>query len=313
MKTCLAEFNTSSLSNHPEIIYLRHGELELGIIPKMGAGITHFVKKTFDEVFYFFRPVSESVLSDTNSFASSEQFGCFPMVPFSGRIINAMFNYKGKTVVLPKHPGMPHAIHGDGWKFPWQVIRKNEKSIHLELTNPQYSWPWDYRAELDIELGLQAVFMKLSYTNTSSDKVPVGIGFHPWFPPDAELKTNMGVEWVVNQNYELIKKIPIPDEHNFSKFKPISLTNLDTGFSDWEQKAYVCWNNCGYALRLDASPTLSHVILYTTHSSGAWCLEPASHSMDSFNLSEKNISGNGTVFLEPGGTFAGSIQITITK
>src|SRR5688572_13975962 len=64
------------------------------------------------------------------------QWGCYPMVPFAGRIRRGQFRFAGRDVQLPlNHP--PDAIHGTVFERPWRVDDPAAVSIDL---GP--SWPF---------------------------------------------------------------------------------------------------------------------------------------------------------------------------
>jgi hypothetical protein len=58
-------------------------------------------------------------------------WGCYPMVPWAGRIRRGRFEFGGREYQLPLNLD-PHAIHGLGFAMPWSVSR-HETSI-AELT-----------------------------------------------------------------------------------------------------------------------------------------------------------------------------------
>ena len=91
---------------------LRAGELELVVDAARGGSIMAFRDRGFD----LMRPW-DGVSEDPRSFAS------FPLVPFSGRVDHARFRFGGKTYDLAANfPPEPHAIHGDGWTSPWDLV-----------------------------------------------------------------------------------------------------------------------------------------------------------------------------------------------
>src|SRR3954454_4697944 len=48
---------------------------------------------------------------------------CYPLVPYSNRIADAILHFAGQRYVLARNFGdHPHAIHGVGWQRPWTVV-----------------------------------------------------------------------------------------------------------------------------------------------------------------------------------------------
>jgi aldose 1-epimerase len=99
--------------------------------------------------------------------------GCFPRVPYAGRVGHGELRWDGVTHRLPLVGG-PHAIHGTVLDRVWQ---RDGDVLRCDL-GPD--WPWSgwasQRWTLDAE-GLTAVL------TLGADDVgfPAWIGYHPWF------------------------------------------------------------------------------------------------------------------------------------
>lgn len=100
-------------------------------------------------------------------------WGCFPMVPWAGRIRHGRFHHDGEAVELPL--GMPpHAIHGTTHLRPWTAIGPGR--LHTELGE---DWPWSGTATQHIELTPGRLSLTIGVH--SSEPMPVSAGWHPWF------------------------------------------------------------------------------------------------------------------------------------
>ena len=97
--------------------------IHLQIYPHDGAGITS-LKAFGSEVLRQWQPQRRAF-----------QYGCFPMVPWAGRLGNATLNAGGQCYSLPANK--PHALHGMACYSTWEIIDKTADS--LTLTSP---WPW---------------------------------------------------------------------------------------------------------------------------------------------------------------------------
>lgn len=289
--------------NNPDIIVISStvedlGRLEIGVCPKKGAGITHFVLQDNHFCTHLFRPVDEKNFK-TNS---SEFFACFPLVPFSGRIKDAKFHHDGRQIQLNPNPPELHALHGDGWKSSWKVVKQGDSYITLQLENPERGWPWNYMAQYSIACEKNNVRLELSYTNLSEEVIPVGLGFHPWFLSDAYIKTQLETRWNIDDRYLFTDKTDTKEEYTGNNFLDVSNLDLVHGFSGWNQQAEIKWKTHPYKIKLRASKNLKHAVLYTQHPSKDWCFEPVSHSVDAFNLHYNGITDTGTIFVKPNET-----------
>lgn len=118
----------------------------------------------------------ESLLVTGDSSRDPMVWGCYPMVPFAGRIRNARFVHDGRTVQLvPNHP--PHAIHGTGFLQRWDVL--DHGLDHAELSCP-LDWPLGGTAHQHVLLTADALVCVLTVV-AGHDPMPVTIGYHPWF------------------------------------------------------------------------------------------------------------------------------------
>src|SRR5205085_895702 len=141
-----------------------------------------------------FRPATAQSLAATDPLG----LGSFPLVPFAGRIAEGQFDFAGRQIRLPPNlAGETDAIHGQGWRNPWQVAGHETSTAALVFDHPAGAWPWDYRAEQTFTLRPNALIQRLSVTNTSREPMPAGLGVHPYFPRDHETRLQAEVTGVV--------------------------------------------------------------------------------------------------------------------
>ncbi len=111
-----------------ELVTLEKGNIHLQIYPHDGARITS-LKAFGSEVLRQWQPQRRAF-----------QYGCFPMVPWAGRLGNATLNAGGQCYSLPANKP-PHALHGMACYSTWEIIDKTADSLTLRmpLASP---WPW---------------------------------------------------------------------------------------------------------------------------------------------------------------------------
>ena len=111
-----------------ELVTLKKGNIHLQIYPHDGARITS-LKAFGSEVLRQWQPQRRAF-----------QYGCFPMVPWAGRLGNATLNAGGQCYSLPANKP-PHALHGMACYSTWEIIDKTADSLTLRmpLASP---WPW---------------------------------------------------------------------------------------------------------------------------------------------------------------------------
>ncbi|GAA3152845.1 aldose 1-epimerase [Streptomyces rameus] len=110
-----------------------------------------------------------------------QRYGCFPMVPWCGRIRDGRFLDGGTVRQMPLN-SPPHAIHGTARDGDWRTARvsANEAVITHELTDP---WPHPGRVTQVVTLAEDALTLTMS-VETYDDSFPAQLGWHPWFNRD---------------------------------------------------------------------------------------------------------------------------------
>ncbi|MCC9706516.1 aldose 1-epimerase [Streptomyces sp. MNU76] len=107
-----------------------------------------------------------------------ERFGCFPMVPWCGRIRDGQFLSGGFVQQMPLN-APPHAIHGTTREGAWRVARHDatEAVLTYDLVEP---WPYPGRVTQVFTLTPDALTLTMA-VETYDSSFPAQIGWHPWF------------------------------------------------------------------------------------------------------------------------------------
>ena len=100
-------------------------------------------------------------------------WGCYPMVPFAGRVRHGEFTFAGTDYALPKNFG-DHAMHGFGFTRPWTQI--DDDAIGLE-----FGELWPFAGRVQQHFGLRDTALTLTMTATADQPQPMMLGWHPWF------------------------------------------------------------------------------------------------------------------------------------
>lgn len=118
-------------------------------------------------------------------------WGVYPMVPFAGRVRNALFAFDGVSHRLAPRAA-PHAIHGTVDDVEWSVIEHDTSTITLE-TDLGPDWPFAGRVEHVISLSGSSISFRLSLT--AEQTMPAQVGWHPWFARPCNLEAGF-IEWL---------------------------------------------------------------------------------------------------------------------
>lgn len=104
-------------------------------------------------------------------------WGCYPMVPYAGRVRDAGVQIRSTTHPLPAI-APPHALHGTVFASPWVVLDQTDSRAVL-LTDLDVPWPVEGTVRHEISITDDGVVMRLDVT--AHDAMPCQVGWHPWF------------------------------------------------------------------------------------------------------------------------------------
>ncbi len=197
------------------------------------------------------------------------QWGSFPMVPWAGRVRAGRFTFEGAPVQLPLDLP-PHAIHGSGYRTPWEVVHQDADADQVVLACP-LEGELGGTAQQVIGVAAGSVTCELAVV-AGARAIPGEVGWHPWFLLPTTLEVHP--QAMYRRDAEgipdgtLVEPPPGPWDDCFVHPDPIVLTyptHVVTVSSDCED-----------------------VVLYT-HPEHAVCVEPQSGPPDAFTLRPRRI------------------------
>lgn len=103
--------------------------------------------------------------------------GCYPMIPFAGRVRDARLDFDGRTHHLRPNAA-PHSIHGTVFDRPWTVTGHTASSLLL-TTDLGPHWP--FRGFAQHHIGVRPDGLDLELSVTAYDRMPAQVGWHPCF------------------------------------------------------------------------------------------------------------------------------------
>ncbi|MFF1543667.1 aldose 1-epimerase [Streptomyces sp. NPDC058291] len=107
-----------------------------------------------------------------------ERFGCFPMVPWCGRIRDGRFRDGVAVRQMPLNAA-PNAIHGTARDGAWKVARRTADEVVLTYALVE---PWPYPGLVTQVIGLAEDELRIAMSVEALDSsFPAQIGWHPWF------------------------------------------------------------------------------------------------------------------------------------
>jgi aldose 1-epimerase len=217
------------------------------------------------------------------------QWGCYPMVPFAGRIRHGRFTFRGRDVVLPINMA-PHAIHGTVLDRAWTITAPDSLSIDL---GP--AWPFPGRVTHGVSMTPDGLVASL--TVEADVPMPVSMGWHPWFrrhltgTMEEPTSTSAPVELDVDAATMLVRD---------AEGLPTGRTTApaprpwDDCFTDLRRPPAVTWPG---QLRLELESDATYWVVYD-EPVDAICVEPQTAPPDIVNLAPA--AGREPPVVEPG-------------
>lgn len=194
-------------------------------------------------------------------------WGCYPMVPWVGRLDRGRFEFAGRIHQMPVNLE-PHAIHGLGLERDWK-IGEDGRSLDLDFVDP---WPFGGSARTCFDLHPDHMTMTVSVT-AHDHPMPVTIGWHPVLRKrveraTADLSFDPSHMWQRGGD-----GLPTGDRVD------VPPGPWDDCFGGVTNHPTVTWGD-GFNLTLRASTDTWVVYDETSH---ALCVEPLSGVPDAFN------------------------------
>ena len=292
------------------MVELRAGSTRLAVAPDIGGSITRYATERGETTLEWLRPALPEAVTSRSAGGTSS----FPMVPFSNRIRDAAFRFRGRLVLLPRNfPPEPHAIHGHAWRVSWAVVDQTDSGLVLEYRHPADEWPWTYTAQQSFDLTEERLRVRSTVTNEASDTMPVGFGLHPYFvrTPRVFVRAEVGRMWEADANRMPARLVPAPPQLllDGAGLNP-DATPLDSNFLAFGGRAVIEWPEWNARLRIDADPIYACLVVYTPPGQDFFCVEPATNCIDGFNLAAAGRTDTGLIVLEPGDTATGDVTFT---
>ncbi len=272
---------------------LAAGSLRLDLCPSVGGSIARFQAAGVD----LMRPAPAG-------YDDALDAACFPLVPFSNRVREGRFVFRGRAVTLADNmPGQRHPLHGQGWRSAWTVVEAGAASARLAFSHAPGDWPWAYEAEQVFALDETGLTVRLSVRNQADQPQPCGLGLHPYFPCDGDTRLDAPVDgvWTIDDEIMPVERRPAAGRYDL-RDRAICGADLDNGYDGWGGRARLVWPGRGLGLDIIA-PDARYFQVYAPAAGGVVVAEPVTHANAALSLDEGAAVAAGITILSPGATF----------
>lgn len=253
------------------------------------------------------------ILRGSDSLASPLDAGCFPLVPYCNRIRNGQFVFRERRITIAQNmAGDPSPLHGDGWLHPWDIVEQSATHAVLAYDHSAGEWPWAYQARQSFQLSESGLEAEISCTNRSDEAMPCGLGFHPYFPCDAETMIETDVEQVWEVDEIVLPTVTAPATGHYSLAGTSACARgLDNGYGGWGGEMRLI--DGGHKTIRMTSPDAGFFQIYSPAEGGFLAAEPVSHANAALNEPESAWAALGLRVIEPGETMRLRMFLSMTR
>jgi aldose 1-epimerase len=230
-------------------------------------------------------------------------WGCYPMVPWAGRLSHGRIPTKDGEVRLEANLP-PSAIHGLGFDKSWELVERSETAVTLACEMRGLGWPFGGRALQTLRMGTNRLELQLQvgeYTKAG----PAGLGWHPWFarPGTGDIELRVDSSEVLVLDAEMAPTGEVRDltpTEDLRAGPALGDRRLDHAYVRTRGPVVVRWPDL--EMRIEYDKSLQTVIVHTPVE--GVCVEPQTMWPNAPLLAAAGVSDTGLRTLEPGDTLS---------
>jgi aldose 1-epimerase len=306
-----------------EVVVLRNGRWEIGVLPASGAALAYGRVLVGDRWRDLLRPTRSEHRT------APERCASFPLVPWSNRIADGRLRFEGREWLLARNGADGTAIHGATTGFAWTVVARDEDRVVLELSTRDLvgvNFPWRFRARVAYTLTGDGLSVTTTVENDDDETFPAGFGHHPYFQrslvaggPEALL------EVPARRGYALVRAMAtgpagdLPERADYRALRPVGDVFVDDCLTDLEPGSatrivYPAAPGVGEVeVRLTADPVYSHTVVYAPRARSYFAVEPVTNCNGAFALLDAPGTDHGVFLLGPGEQRTGTFTLEVRE
>jgi aldose 1-epimerase len=293
---------------------------QIGILPATGGAIAYGRIRHGERWLDFFRPTAES------DYGNVSKCACFPLIPYSNRIRDRRFRFRGETFELRASKPDGTVMHGVGRNLPWRVASADESHIALVLPTVDHdgiNFPFRFTARLEYRVRGAQFSIDTTITNDDTRAMPAGFGHHPYF-----LRHLSGADDAVSllipfdEYFELDKGSlpmgapqPIPPRLDFRTLRPLASTTPDDNLTSRRdgQPVQMVYAESKQQITMQFDPVYANLVFYAPEGAPDFAVEPVTNANDGFNLYADGVRNSGVFVLEPGASRSGRVAFDVDR
>jgi len=281
------------------VVELRHGEAVARIDPVGGGRIVSLVVAGAERIL----PRSRARAQEPALY-----WGCYPMVPWAGRLSRGRIpTNDGEVRLEPNLP--PSAIHGLGFDKSWDIVEQSATALTMTCELRGLGWPFGGRASQTLRMGTNGLELDLQvgdYTRAG----PAGLGWHPWFTRpsggDIEVRVDSSEVLVLDADFVPTGEVRrVARDEDLRSGPSLGDRRLDHVYVHAKGPAVVRWPDL--ELRIEFGKSVDTVVVHTPPE--GVCVEPQT-MWNAPLLAASRVEGTGLRTLEPGDTLSAATRWT---
>ena len=301
----------------------------IAVLPRMGANLISF--QVDGREFIHFD--ADRVLAD-----SQQMTGCFHMFPTPCALDKGRYTFQGREViqqrrgeVINNHGLLRDEVfaiaEGDGELIASLEWAEGDPGRQRSCAPPSVyeGFPWPGRVEIRYRLIARGLEVTFTFQNRGHSPAPVGYGIHPFWQftcgrADVLVKVpaeyRLALDNYVDQN-PTGELIPV-EGTKYDLRQPRPLTDLFIDDVFWPRRpedcAEVAFPEEGLRVRIEASPSLGHLVCYSPENRPFVCIENLTSAPDAQNLHARGYQDlAGLTIVEPSDSMEAWVRYAVEQ
>jgi aldose 1-epimerase len=301
-----------------KLVNFESGEY-VSILPHLGATVRELVLKCGGRLF--------SVLEHPQALRETienKRFAGVKLIPFVGRIKDAMYQFGGRTYRLRPNSSSGYAIHGFFKDKRFQLVKtrggRNSASIVLETVHDGTTkgFPFKFSVRLTYTLADKSFSCTTEIRNDDTRTIPMGDGWHPYFRTSGSIKrSKLSLPPHAIVEVSGSGKIPtgrISGWKSGQTMVPLSINPMDAVFDLGKERRRVTTKlidpRLGMEIQLwqdSGKGKYRYLVVYRPASGKSVAIEPWTCAPNALN------NNLGLIVLKQGGKFRASYGVRLRK
>lgn len=302
-----------------DVELLSNGHWRVGVLPGTGAALAFGQVRRGDDWVDLLRVTPEERYGVPDDCAS------FVLAPWSNRLRDGRFAFRGQTHQLPVNAPDGTAIHGVARDFAWRITDSDETSAVLEFDSAEVAsaFPWRFTSTVSYRLDGDTLTVETTLTNCDDVPFPAGFGHHPYFrrgldgvADEVELEIPCAAQYELERNLPAPGAVPVPVEPrlDFRTLRPLGELFIDDVLTGRAPGLPVRmrYPQAGIAVTMAVDELYGDFVVYVPQEGKPFfAVEPVTNCNDGFNLFDAGTPDTGVFVLAPGGSRSAAFSLQV--